>query len=105
MCGWFLKGGDPLVKLTIIPRSKGALGYAQYLPRSSYIRSKDDLIDQIAILMGGLTSEEIFLASSSSGASDDLQKIYQIARKMVAEYGMGKNTYNITVDDEAYVKK
>ncbi len=57
VCGWFLKGGDPLIKLTIIPRSKGALGYAQYLPKSSYIRTKDELIDQIAIMMGGLTSE------------------------------------------------
>ena len=40
VCGWFLKGGNPLVKLTIIPRSKGALGYAQYLPKSSYIQTK-----------------------------------------------------------------
>lgn len=38
---WFLKGGDPLVKLTIIPRSKGALGYAQYLPKTSYIIAKN----------------------------------------------------------------
>jgi AFG3 family protein len=54
-----LKGGDPLIKLTIIPRSKGALGYAQYLPKSSYITSRGDLIDQIAIMMGGITSEEL----------------------------------------------
>ena len=59
VCGWFLRGGDPLVKLTIIPRSKGALGYAQYLPKSAYIKTRTDLIDQIAILMGGLASEEI----------------------------------------------
>jgi AFG3 family protein len=38
---WFLKGGDPLVKLTIIPRSKGALGYAQYLPKTTYIMSRN----------------------------------------------------------------
>lgn len=56
VCGWFLKGGDPLVKLTIIPRSKGALGYAQYLPKSSYIITRSDLIDQIAIMLGGVTS-------------------------------------------------
>lgn len=45
------------MKLTIIPRSKGALGYAQYLPKSSYIITKSDLIDKIAIMLGGTTSE------------------------------------------------
>lgn len=57
VAGWFLRGGDPLVKLTIIPRSKGALGYAQYLPKNAYIKTKDELIDQVAIMLGGLTSE------------------------------------------------
>jgi AFG3 family protein len=98
VCGWFLKGGDPLVKLTIIPRSKGALGYAQYLPKSSYIKTRNDLVDQIAILMGGLTSEEIHFGQLSSGASDDLQKVYQVGRQMVASYGMGRHTYNLTLD-------
>lgn len=56
VAGWFLKGGDPLIKLTIIPRSKGALGYAQYLPKSSYIRTRSELVDQIAIMLGGMTS-------------------------------------------------
>jgi AFG3 family protein len=105
VCGWYLKGGDPLIKLTIIPRSKGALGYAQYLPKSSYIRTRDELIDQIAIMMGGLTSEELFLQSCSSGASDDLQKVYRVARTMVAQYGMGKDVYNVTMDEETYVRK
>lgn len=99
VAGWFLKGGDPLVKLTIIPRSKGALGYAQYLPKSQYIKSKNDLIDQISILLGGLTSEELFFDDSSSGASDDLQKVYGIARKMVAEFGMSNGLYNVTINE------
>ena len=97
VCGWFLKGGDPLIKLTIIPRSKGALGYAQYLPKSQYIKTKSELIDRIAILLGGMTSEELNFGNTSSGASDDLQKVYQVARKMVAEYGMGRTTYNVTL--------
>lgn len=41
VCGWFLRGGDPLVKLTIIPRSKGALGYAQYLPKFTYLKTME----------------------------------------------------------------
>jgi AFG3 family protein len=100
-----LKGGDPLVKLTIIPRSKGALGYAQYLPKSNYIITKSDLIDRIAIMLGGITSEEMHFDHVSSGASDDLQKVYQLSRGMVTQYGMGKNTYNVTVDDQSYVRK
>lgn len=50
-------------------------------------------------MMGGLTSEELFLNSCSSGASDDLQKIYKVARAMVTQYGMGKSTYNVTMDE------
>jgi ATP-dependent Zn protease len=93
------------VKLTIIPRSKGALGYAQYLPRSSYIRTRNDLVDQIAIMLGGITSEELQFGDISSGGSDDLQKVYGVARRMVADYGMGKETYNVTVSDEGYVRR
>jgi AFG3 family protein len=105
VCGWYLKGGDPLVKLTIIPRSKGALGYAQYLPKTAYIRSKSELIDQIAIMLGGTTSEQVFLGGMSSGNSDDLQKVYGLARRMVTQFGMGARTYNLTLDEQTYVKK
>jgi AFG3 family protein len=99
VCGWFLRGGDPLVKLTIIPRSKGALGYAQYLPKTAYIRTKSDLIDQVSIMLGGTTSEQIFLGNMSSGNSDDLQKVYSLTRRMVTQFGMGSRTYNVTLDE------
>lgn len=89
VCGWYLKGGDPLVKLTIIPRSKGALGYAQYLPKTAYIRTKSELIDQVAIMLGGTTTEQLFLGNVSSGNSDDLQKVYSLARRMITQFGMG----------------
>ena len=87
---WFLKGGDPLIKLTIIPRSKGALGYAQYLPKTNYIMARDDLVDRVAIMLGGITSEEIFFGEMSSGGSDDLQKVYDLTRKMITQFGLGK---------------
>ncbi len=94
-----MKGGDPLVKLTIIPRSKGALGYAQYLPKTAYIRTKSDLIDQVSIMLGGTTSEQVFLGNMSSGNSDDLQKVYSLARRMITQFGMGARTYNVTIDE------
>lgn len=87
--GWFLKGGDPLLKLTIIPRSKGSLGYAQYIPKNAHILTKDSMVDRLAIMLGGITSEEIFFGEMSSGGSDDLQKVYELSRRMVAQFGMG----------------
>lgn len=86
------------MKLTIIPRSKGALGYAQYLPKSSYIITRNDLIDRMAIMLGGITSEEMHFEQVSSGASDDLSKVYDLSRRMIAQFGMGRKTYNLTVD-------
>lgn len=50
---WFLQGADPLLKLTIIPRSKGSLGFAQYLNRENKLQSKSQLIDQICFILGG----------------------------------------------------
>jgi AFG3 family protein len=99
VCGWYLRGGDPLVKLTIIPRSKGALGYAQYLPKTAYIKTKSELIDRIAIMLGGTASEQIFLGGMSSGNSNDLQQVYSTARSMVTQFGMGAQTYNMTLDE------
>ena len=56
---WFLKGGLPLLKLTIIPRSKGALGFTQYLPNESQLERKQDLVDQLCSIMGGRIAEEV----------------------------------------------
>lgn len=57
---WFLEGASPLLKITIIPRSKGSLGFAQYLPNESTLMTKQDLDDQMCVILGGRTSEEIF---------------------------------------------
>ena len=60
MVSWFLEGGAPLLKITIIPRSKGSLGYAQYLPNESSLENKDDLLDRICYMLGGRVAEEVF---------------------------------------------
>lgn len=57
---WFLAGGDPLLKLTIIPRSKGSLGYAQYLPNESNLQTMEELQDKICCVLGGRVSEKYF---------------------------------------------
>ena len=58
--GWFLENSNPLVKVTIIPRSKGALGFAQYIPDDLNLHTKEYLLDTICVLLGGRMSEEFF---------------------------------------------
>lgn len=101
--GWFLEHSNPLVKLTIIPRSKGALGFAQFIPDDIQLRSKEHLEDLICGLLGGRMSEEFFFKTITTGASDDLQKVTSIAKAMVTTYGMsslGLLTYNRNEESE-----
>jgi AFG3 family protein len=87
--GWFLKGGSPLLKLTIKPRSKGALGFAQYLPSEIELKQKQDLLDQIACILGGRAAEEVFRGCVTTGAYDDFQKANKIAQDIIGTYALG----------------
>jgi len=102
---WFLEGGTPLVKLTIIPRSKGSLGYAQYLPNESSLETKEELLDRITCILGGRCSEELFNNKVTTGAYDDLQKAYEVAYNMVTKFGMSEKIGFLGFNDEDYVKK
>ncbi|KAI0715298.1 ATP-dependent metallopeptidase Hfl [Earliella scabrosa] len=90
ICGWFLEHADPLLKVSIIPRGVGALGYAKYLPPDRYLLSTPQMLDRICMTLGGRVSEEIFFGHDNitTGAQDDLQKITRIAFEAVANYGM-----------------
>ncbi|KAI0931905.1 Mitochondrial inner membrane m-AAA protease component, variant 2 [Taiwanofungus camphoratus] len=90
ICGWFLEHADPLLKVSIIPRGVGALGYAQYLPPDRYLLSTPQMLDRICMTLGGRVSEEIFFGTENitTGAQDDLQKITRMAFEAVANYGM-----------------
>ncbi|KAI0660384.1 ATP-dependent metallopeptidase Hfl [Cubamyces menziesii] len=90
ICGWFLEHADPLLKVSIIPRGVGALGYAKYLPPDRYLLSTPQMLDRICMTLGGRVSEEIFFGHENvtTGAQDDLQKITKIAFEAVANYGM-----------------
>ncbi|KAG8685320.1 AAA ATPase afg3, partial [Ceratobasidium sp. 395] len=88
VCGWFLEYADPLLKVSIIPRGVGALGYAQYLPAERYLYSTPQLIDKMCMTLGGRVSEEIFFGEITTGAQDDLQKITKMAFEVCANYGM-----------------
>ncbi len=86
-----LPNADPIHKVTIIPRGR-ALGVTQQLPiddRHTY--SKEYLIDNITILLGGRAAEEIVLKKSTTGAGNDIERATEIARKMICEWGMSEN--------------
>lgn len=89
--GWFLNGGNPLLKLTIKPRSKGALGFAQYLPSEIELKHKQDLLDQIACILGGRAAEEVFRGCVTTGAYDDFQKANSIAQDIIGTFGMSSS--------------
>ncbi|KAG8907559.1 AAA ATPase afg3 [Tulasnella sp. 403] len=90
VCGWFLEHADPLLKVSIIPRGVGALGYAQYLPAERYLMSTPQMVDRMCMTLGGRVAEEIFFGANeiTTGAQDDLQKITRMAFEACANYGM-----------------
>lgn len=90
ICGWYLQHADPLLKVSIIPRGQGALGYAQYLPQDAYLMNTDQLMDRMAMTMGGRVSEELHFPTVTTGASDDFKKVSQMARNMVTQWGMSE---------------
>ncbi|WP_127836757.1 ATP-dependent zinc metalloprotease FtsH [Clostridium prolinivorans] len=86
-----LKGTDPVHKITIVPRTMGALGYTLQLPEEEkYLLTKEELFNEIAILLGGRAAEEVEFGSISTGASNDIEKATQSARSMVTMYGMSE---------------
>ena len=102
---WFIENAAPLLKLTIIPRAKGSLGFAQYLPDELTLYTKEQLHDMIITALGGRVSEEIFFKRVTTGASDDFKKCTQIAQGLVTSYGMSDvlGTINYSTE-EGYQK-
>ncbi|KAK3359303.1 peptidase family M41-domain-containing protein [Lasiosphaeria hispida] len=91
ICGWFFRWADPLLKVSIIPRGSGALGYAQYLPSSdAYLMNTNQLMDRMAMTLGGRVSEELHFPSVTTGASDDFKKVTHMATTMVTQWGMSE---------------
>ncbi|UCF21174.1 MAG: ATP-dependent zinc metalloprotease FtsH [Gemmatimonadota bacterium] len=83
---------DPVHKISIIPRGIGALGYTQQLPTEDrYLLTRAELLDRIAVLLGGRVAEEIVFNEISTGAQNDLSRVSDITRSMVMEYGMSES--------------
>jgi cell division protease FtsH len=86
-----LPGMDPVHKISIVARGFGALGYTMQLPTEDrYLMQKRDLMNQMAVLLGGRSAEEVALGEISTGAQNDLQRATDLARSMVTEWGMSE---------------
>ena len=83
------KNTDPIQKITIVPRTMGALGYAWYVPEEEkHLESKDELYEQIVTALAGRAAEELIFESVTTGAANDIEKATAIARSMVTRFGM-----------------
>ncbi|MGE3706495.1 MAG: ATP-dependent zinc metalloprotease FtsH [Vicinamibacterales bacterium] len=90
---------DPVHKISIVQRGFGALGYTMQLPlEDRYLMTRQDLLSQLAVLLGGRTAEEIALGEISTGAQNDLQRATDIARAMVTEFGMSDTLGAVNYD-------
>jgi cell division protease FtsH len=97
----FLPHADPVHKVSIVPRGIAALGYTQQLPTEDrYLMTKSELLDRMAVLLGGRAAEEIVFDEISTGAHNDLDKATDTARRMVTEYGMSERQGPVTFEKE-----
>lgn len=95
---WHLRYGNPLVKVTIVPRGK-ALGAAWYMPEERQIVPSQVILDDICSLLGGRAAEDLFLGHISTGAANDLERVTKQAYAMVVYYGMSERLPNLSYYD------
>jgi cell division protease FtsH len=89
LCSELLPSVEKVHRISIIPRGK-ALGYTLNLPEEDrYLKTRDELLDYLVVLLGGRVTEHIVFGQVTTGASDDLRKVHEISRSMVTQYGMG----------------
>lgn len=89
LASWYLKNAHPLLKVTIISRGD-ALGYAQYTPKEQFIRTQEELIDDLCTLLGGRTAEELIFNTKTTGAANDLERAHNLAVNIVTVFGMNE---------------
>ena len=96
ICGWFLEHASPLVKVTIVPRGIGTLGYAQYLPKEEYITRTEQLLDRMCMTFGGRAAESIIFDKISTGAQNDLDQVTKMAYSMITVFGMNEKVGQVS---------
>lgn len=97
----YLPNVNPPVKVSIIAREKGMLGFSQSLPESEYLHSKNQILEHIQVLMGGRICEEVFCNDITSGASNDIEKATQLAYNYVNRFCMGESNVFANVNEDS----
>lgn len=94
----FTKGSDPVHKISIIPRGMGALGYTlQRAEDESFLKTHKELINEVDVLLGGRAAEEIVFNEISTGAANDIQRVTDIMRRIITDYGMSERFFSMTL--------
>ena len=100
VCAELLPGATKVHKISIVPRGR-ALGYTLNLPdEDRYLKTREELVDHMTVLLGGRASEEAVFGAITTGASDDLKRVAEISRAMVHEYAMGNTLTSLQVSAE-----
>jgi cell division protease FtsH len=102
LCSELLASVEKVHRISIIPRGK-ALGYTLNLPEEDrYLKTKEELLDYMVVLLGGRVTEHLIFGEITTGASDDLRKVHEISRSMVTQYGMGTELMSKQVPTDDY---
>lgn len=90
LTGWLLEHADPVMKVSIVPRGKAALGYAQSLPKDIALHTEEQLADIMCMALGGRAAEDVVFNVVSSGAQNDLERVTKMAYSQVTDFGFSR---------------
>merc|ERR1719295_1615858 len=105
LVGWMLEHTDALLKVTIIPRTSAALGFAQYTPVDKKLFSPDEFMDRMCMALGGRVAESLTFNKITTGAQNDLEKVTKMAYSQIREFGFNKDVGLVSFDMSGGGKK
>ncbi|XP_074644343.1 mitochondrial inner membrane m-AAA protease component paraplegin-like [Tubulanus polymorphus] len=100
LVGWLLEHTDALLKISIVPRTNAALGFAQYMPSDKKLHSKEELFEKMCMALGGRVAESLIFNRVTTGAQNDLKRVTQLAYTQIRQYGMNNNIGPLSFDDD-----
>ncbi|KAK5642825.1 hypothetical protein RI129_008992 [Pyrocoelia pectoralis] len=100
LMGWMLEHTDAFLKVTIVPRTNLALGFAQYIPRDQKLYTKEELFERMCMALGGRVAESLTFNKVTTGAQNDLEKVTKMAYAQVQEFGMNETVGLISFPDQ-----
>lgn len=101
LVGWLLKDSDVLLKVTIVPRTSLALGFAQYTPKEQKLYTKEQLFDKMCMALGGRAAESLTFNKITTGAQNDLEKVTKIAYAQIKQFGMNDRVGLVSFPQES----